>query len=45
MTEAIEKYRDVAFGWKITGAGGGGYWVMISEKPIPNAIRIHACRA
>ena len=45
MTEAIEKYRDVACGWKITGAGGGGYWVLISEKPIPNAIRIHACRA
>lgn len=45
MTEAIEKYRGTAYGWKITGAGGGGYWVLISEKPIPNALRIHACRA
>lgn len=45
MTEAIEKYRGTAYGWKITGAGGGGYWVLISEKPIPNALRIRACRA
>jgi hypothetical protein len=45
MTEAIEKYRDIAYGWKITGAGGGGYWVLVSEKPVPNALRIHACRA
>ena len=45
MREAVEKYRGTAFGWKITGAGGGGYWVLISEKPIPNALRIHACRA
>ena len=45
MAEAVEKYRGVACGWKITGAGGGGYWVMVSEQPIPNAIRVHACRA
>jgi len=44
MTEAIQQYKDVALGWKITGAGGGGYWVLISEKPVPNAIQIHACR-
>jgi len=44
MTEAIQQYKDVALGWKITGAGGGGYWVLISEKEIPNGLRIHACR-
>ncbi|MCQ2404314.1 MAG: adenylyltransferase/cytidyltransferase family protein [Lentisphaeria bacterium] len=44
MSEAIERYRGVACGWKITGAGGGGYLVLISEKPIPNAIRVHVCR-
>lgn len=44
MEAAIERYRGVACGWKITGAGGGGYLVLISEKPIPNAIRVHVCR-
>ena len=45
MTEAIDTYRDSACGWKITGAGGGGYLVLISEKPLPNTIQIRACRA
>ena len=45
MRDAAEAYRSLACGWKITGAGGGGYWVMISDTPIPNAIRIRACRA
>ncbi len=44
MREAIDAYRDTALGWKITGAGGGGYLVIISEQPIANAIQIHACR-
>ena len=40
MQEAIEQYRDLAYGWKISGCGGGGYLVLISEKPIPNAIKV-----
>ena len=44
MAETIERFRGTALGWKITGAGGGGYLVLISEKPIPNAIQIHAVR-
>ncbi len=44
MAETIEQYRDSVCGWKITGAGGGGYLVVISEKPIPNALRVKACR-
>ncbi len=38
--EMIEKYRDVALGWKLSGAGGGGYLVLVSERTIENAIQI-----
>ena len=40
MQEAIAQYRNLAYGWKISGCGGGGYLVLISEKPIPNAIKV-----
>lgn len=36
----IDSYRDTALSWKLSGAGGGGYLILISEKEIPNAIRI-----
>ena len=45
MAETIEQYRGSVCGWKITGAGGGGYLVVISEQPIENALRIHVCRS
>lgn len=41
--EAIEFYRNTAYGWKITGCGGGGYLVLISDKPISNAIKVVPC--
>jgi cytidyltransferase-like protein len=37
---AIDRYRDVALGWKLSGAGGGGYLVLVAETPIENAMRI-----
>ena len=38
--EVIKTYKDLAYGWKLTGAGGGGYLCLISDKEIPNAIQI-----
>jgi len=30
----------VALGWKLSGAGGGGYLVLVTEKDLPGAIKI-----
>jgi cytidyltransferase-like protein len=38
--DQIDLYKDIALGWKLSGAGGGGYLTMVSEKPIPNSIKI-----
>lgn len=40
----IEEYREWALGWKLTGAGGGGYLILAAEKPIQGAIRVLARR-
>lgn len=36
----IDTHRDKALAWKLSGAGGGGYLILISEEPIQNTIRI-----
>ncbi len=38
--EIIEKYKHLAHGYKLSGAGGGGYLILVSEQPIDNAIQI-----
>ncbi|MBQ7208992.1 MAG: adenylyltransferase/cytidyltransferase family protein [Lentisphaeria bacterium] len=45
MTEAIAARRDSVCGWKVTGCGGGGYLVLISETPVDNTIKVVPCRA
>jgi cytidyltransferase-like protein len=40
IADVIDSYRNMALSWKLSGAGGGGYLILISEKEIPNAIRI-----
>jgi cytidyltransferase-like protein len=44
VTKLIEQYKDVALGWKLSGAGGGGYLILVSDKPIENAVRVIARR-
>ncbi len=44
IREQIDRYRDSVFGWKLSGAGGGGYLMFVSEKPVKNAIQIHIRR-
>ena len=41
----INEYRNYALGWKLSGAGGGGYLILASEKAIPGAVRVLAHRA
>ena len=41
---AIDQYRTLACGWKLTGCGGGGYLILISKIPIPSAIKVVPCR-
>jgi mevalonate kinase len=41
----IERYREVAFGWKLSGAGGGGYLILVADRPIENTLRVSIRRA
>jgi len=45
ILETIRSYAGKALGWKISGAGGGGYLVLVSDKPVGNAVQIRIRRA
>ncbi len=40
----IAKYQDKALGWKLSGAGGGGYLILVSDTPIENTTQIYIRR-
>ena len=44
IREQIDRHRDSVLGWKLSGAGGGGYLMFVSEKPVKNAIQVHIRR-
>ena len=40
ILDLIRRYQHQALGWKLSGAGGGGYIIFICDQPIENALRI-----
>jgi cytidyltransferase-like protein len=38
--KAIDRYKKSAYGWKLSGAGGGGYLIFVAEEPIKGAMQI-----
>jgi len=43
VRDAVDHYRKSTYGWKLTGCGGGGYLVLISDAPVANAIKVLPC--
>lgn len=41
----IETYREDVLGWKLSGAGGGGYLIFVAEKPLKNSVQVNIRRA
>ena len=44
LLKELERYRNNALGWKLSGAGGGGYFIFVVEQPLPNSMRVRIRR-
>jgi galactokinase/mevalonate kinase-like predicted kinase len=44
INEMIREYAGKSLGWKLSGAGGGGYLVLVCREPVPEAIQLKVRR-
>lgn len=44
IQEQIDNYAPDSLGWKISGAGGGGYLVLVTDQPVKNSIQLRIRR-
>jgi cytidyltransferase-like protein len=40
IQKVMDTYRETALAWKLAGAGGGGYLVLVAEKPMAGTMHI-----
>jgi len=40
IRKMIKTHAKTALGWKLSGAGGGGYLVLVTQQPVPGAIQL-----
>jgi len=40
IEKMVQQYAPQALGWKLSGAGGGGYLVLVSEKPVAGTLKL-----
>ena len=40
VIEGIQEIKNKCYGWKLSGAGGGGYIVACIREEIPNSLKI-----
>lgn len=44
IEEEINKYSDKALAWKLAGAGGAGYLILVTDEPIEGTMKIRIRR-
>jgi cytidyltransferase-like protein len=40
ILHTIDLYKEKVWGWKLSGAGGGGYIILVSDTPVEGAMQI-----